>query len=107
MLSDILKDSVDTPKTVGYKITKGLLTIEDEEEACKKSQWAYWFSRDDSGADIGKCQEAACKDPYWAYLFAKYIPGADIEKCQEMACKTPGWAYYWAYQFSSIFLGRI
>jgi hypothetical protein len=38
MLFKILGDSLVVSKTIGYKITKGLLTIEDEEEACTNSK---------------------------------------------------------------------
>jgi len=86
MLSDIFKDFSGIPKTLGYKITKGLATIADEEEACTQPKWAYYFVQNVFGADIEKCQEAVCKDPFYAYNFAKYIPGADKEKCRE-ACK--------------------
>jgi hypothetical protein len=54
------------PKTIGYKITKGLLTLSDEEEAYTK--------------------------PKWAYRFARYVPGANIEKCKQ-ACKGTGYAF--------------
>jgi hypothetical protein len=97
MISKILKDAVIVPKTVGYKITKRLLTIEDEEEACAKPEWAYKFAKNVPGADIEKCCEAACKNPMCAYLFALDIPGANIEKCQEAACKDPKYAYWFAW----------
>ena len=96
MLSKILGDYADVSKTIGYKITKGLLTLADEEDACTKPQWAYCFALNIPGADKEKCCEAACKDPWYAYLFARDIPGADIEKCQESACKEPEYAYYFA-----------
>ncbi|MFA5759145.1 MAG: hypothetical protein WC942_07315 [Clostridia bacterium] len=71
MLSKILKDSVGIPKTIGYKITKGLATLSDEEEACTNPEWAYLFAKYIPGANIVKCQEAACKDPEYAYLFCQ------------------------------------
>jgi hypothetical protein len=94
MLSKILKDSADIPKTLGYKLHKGLAILADEEEAYTRPQWAYWFALEVPGADIEKCQEAACKDPIYAYRFARDIPGANIEKCQEIAYKNPNWAYW-------------
>jgi len=97
MISKILVDANNIPKIIGYKITKGLLTIADEEEACKDSKWAYYFAKTVPGADIGKCCEAACKNPWWAHNFALNIPGANIEKCQEATCKDPGMAYYFTY----------
>ncbi|MFA5158779.1 MAG: hypothetical protein WC451_06395, partial [Patescibacteria group bacterium] len=80
MISKIREDAVIVPKTFGYKITKGLLTLSDEEEACTKFKWAYEFALKIPGADIETYQEAACKDSYWAYRFAWGIPAADIEK---------------------------
>ncbi|MFA5760086.1 MAG: hypothetical protein WC942_12155, partial [Clostridia bacterium] len=96
MISRIKEDAVRTPKTFGYKLDKGLATLADEEEACTKPYWAYYFARYVPGADIEKCCEAACKDPKWAYLFARDFPGANKEKCQEAACKDP----YYAYKFA-------
>jgi hypothetical protein len=49
MISSILGDSAIVPKTVGYKLQKRLATLADEEEACKKPQWAYLFARDVPG----------------------------------------------------------
>ena len=92
MLSRIRIDAKTAPKTIEYKITKGLLTIEDEEEACKNPYWAYYFARFIPGANIGKCCEGACKDSYYAYCFAKNIPGADVEKCR-IACKGTEYAF--------------
>jgi len=97
MLSNIIKDSAGIPKTVGYKFYKKLLTLSDEEEACMKPKWAYYFARDIPGANIEKCQESSCQEPEYAYYFAKFIPGADIEKCQEAACKVPYYAYLFAH----------
>ena len=96
MLSNILKDSINVPKTFSYRLNNNLITLADEEEACTKPEWAYEFAIDVSGANIEKCQEAACKSSYWAYWFAKDIPGADIEKCQEAVCKDPFYAYNFA-----------
>jgi hypothetical protein len=96
MLSKIREDAVIVPKTIGYKLNNGLATLSDEEEACAKPKWAYYFARDVPGADIEKCQEAACKSHYWAYYFAVDIPGADIGKCQELACANSKYAYYFA-----------
>ncbi|MFA5759097.1 MAG: hypothetical protein WC942_07070 [Clostridia bacterium] len=101
MISKIIKDAKDQPKTIVYKLIRGLLTLADEEEVCTKPQWAYWFAMDIPGANVEKCQEGACKRPYWAYMFARYIPGADIEKCQEAACKNS----YYAYLFSLYITG--
>ena len=92
MLSDILKDSADILKTVGYKFGKGLVTLADEEEACKDPYWAYKFARDITGADIEKCQEGACKIPWWAYCFARHIPEANVEKCRK-ACAGTEYAF--------------
>ena len=92
MISKILVDANNIPKTIGYKITKGLLTIADEEEACKDSKWAYYFAKTVPGADIEKCQESACKDPYYAYCFAKEVPEADIGKCRKI-CKGTKYAF--------------
>jgi len=96
MLSDILKDSADIPKTILYKLEKKLLTLSDEKEACTNPRWAYYFARNVPGANKEKCHEAACKEPYWAYWFARDIPGADIGKCCESACKSLYWEYYFA-----------
>ena len=96
MLSKVREDAKTALKTFGYKLNKGLLTIVDEDEACTKPKWAYYFARNIPGADIEKCQEAACKDPHYAYPFAGNIPGANIEKCQEAAYKD----YYWVYKFA-------
>ncbi|MFA5759143.1 MAG: hypothetical protein WC942_07305 [Clostridia bacterium] len=100
MLSNILKDSVNTPKTIGYKLNNGLATLADEEDACTKPLWAYKFALVFSEANIEKCQEAACKDPGYAYYFAMNIPGADIGKCCEGACKDSWYAYYFALNIS-------
>jgi hypothetical protein len=86
MLSKILVDSLVAPKTIMYKITKGLAILADEKEACTRPFCAYLFAYYIPGANIEKCQEAACKDPEWAYYFAKNISGADMEKCRN-ACK--------------------
>jgi len=64
MLSKILVDSLVAPKTIMYKITKGLATLSDEEEACTKPEYAYGFAYYIPEANIEKCQEVVCKDPY-------------------------------------------
>ena len=86
MISKIIGDTEGVPKTLGYKIIKGLITLADEEEVCTKPKWAYRFALVVRGANIEKCQEGACKDSGYAYCFARDIPGADIEKCQEAVC---------------------
>jgi len=96
MLSKIKQDAKNITKTFCYKINNKLLTLEDDEEACKKPELAKLFAKYIPGGKKVKCQEAACKDPEYAYWFARYIPGANIEKCQEAACKNPYWAYYFA-----------
>jgi hypothetical protein len=66
MLSKIIEDYKCIPMTFGYEIANGLATLANEEEACTKSNWAYWFALNIPGANIEKCQEAACKDSYSA-----------------------------------------
>jgi hypothetical protein len=100
MISNIIANYKTVPKTISYKLRHKIAVLEDEDEACKSSEYAYYFARDIPGADIEKCCEAACKEPKYAYLFAKYIPGADIGKCQEGACKNPRWAYWFFYDIS-------
>ena len=100
MLSKILVDSLVAPKTIMYKITKGLAILADEKEACTRPFCAYLFAYYIPGANIEKCQEETCKDSRCAYSFAKNIPGADIGKCQEAACKNPQWAYTFAKNIS-------
>ena len=92
MLSRIREDAKTAPKTFGYKLDKGLATLADEEEACTKPYWAYWFALNIPGANIEKCQEAACKEPCWAYCFVMYIPGADKERCRR-ACERTKYAF--------------
>jgi len=96
MLDKIKKNAEEAKQTFGYRLSNGLLTIADEEEACKDPYWAYRFALHIERANIEKCQEAACKDPEYAYTFAYYVKGANIEKCQEAAGKDPEWAYYFA-----------
>ena len=84
------KSAEEMGQTVGYKLNNGLATIADEEEACKKPKWAYYFALYVKGADIKRCEEAACKEAGWAYCFALDVSGADIRKCEEAACKDPG-----------------
>ncbi|MFA5759089.1 MAG: hypothetical protein WC942_07030, partial [Clostridia bacterium] len=67
MLSKIRKDAARVPKTFKYKLSNRLVTLIDEEEACTKPEWAYWFALNIPGANIEKCQEAACKEPKYAY----------------------------------------
>ena len=74
MLSNILKDSINVPKTFSYRLNNNLITLADEEEACKDPGYAYKFARFIPGADIEKRCEAACKNPMCAYLFALDIP---------------------------------
>jgi hypothetical protein len=93
MLSKIIKNSVNVPKTCGYKLENDLATLVNEEEACKRPKWAYYFARDVPGADREKCQEAACMYPYYAFCFARDIPVANIETCYEAAYKSPLYAY--------------
>ena len=83
ILQHIKADAKKVPKTFGYRLNNNLATIEDQEEALTKPEWAFYFAYDVSGADIRKCEEVACKDPHWAYMFALNIPGADIQKCEE------------------------
>jgi hypothetical protein len=92
MIYNILKDFADIPKTLGYKLHKGLAILADEKEACTKPNLACYFARDIPGADIEKCQETACKDPVWAYYFARNVPGADIEKCRSV-CEWTEYAF--------------
>ncbi|MFA5759195.1 MAG: hypothetical protein WC942_07575 [Clostridia bacterium] len=87
MLFKILIDANKAPKTLKYKWNKSLITLADEEEACKNPQWAYWFALSVPGADIEKCQEAACQDPFYAYFFALNIPGADIKNARRQLVK--------------------
>lgn len=78
------------------KICNKCLTLEDQEEALNKPDWACIFARNFPNANIKLLQEAACKNPKWAYNFARDVPGADIQYCQQYACKDPGWAYSFA-----------
>ena len=52
ILEIITNDSENVPKTFGYKISNELLTLEDQEEALTKPEWAYYFARDIPGANI-------------------------------------------------------
>ena len=79
-----------------HKLREGILTIDDQEEALNKPEWAYWFAHNTIGADIRKCEEVACKSPEYAYCFARCIPGADIRKCEEAAYKDPEYAHLFA-----------
>ena len=96
MMKILKRSAEEMGQTVGYKLNNGLATLADEEEACKKPEWAYRFARDIEGANIEKCQEEACKEPEWAYIFARDVKGADIRKCEEAAYKDPKCAYWFA-----------
>lgn len=79
------------------KYNNNLLTIEDQKEALKKSEWSYWFAElNISGSDFKALQEKACEEPYCAYWFALGVPDADVKYCQEHACQDPDWAYRFA-----------
>ena len=54
ILDKIRKNAEEVKQTVGYRIMNGLATIADEEEACKKPKWAYYFALKVKGANIKK-----------------------------------------------------
>jgi len=77
MLEFMIQHAKTTPKSFGYRLNNGLVTLENQEEALTSPKWAYEFARNVTGADIEVCQGGAIKDPGWAYNFARYVKGAN------------------------------